>query len=391
MKYLKFGFESILKRVGFNILIIVEIALLLLVTNIMIANCNNKSFLYEPYREILSCKGYDETFDIAWKGDFVTLNEKVQQFKGDVSLYTFGIVSSSEIAEIGYTLNDNIFLKMNLPLKKGSWPSKVTDENGNYNIIVSPNSEHNVGDIIQNKYGTFKVAGILTDITYYPQYLNSYSDTLDLNAYYEKVDYRNCDDSMDTYAIIPESVFPNLLESNVLTFRYLICYNTPPTKEEDTYNKNIIEELGGSGYTFEEERLSIEKSINKLYRDITPIVLCVSAIVLFGLIGLLAINIKSQIHDYAIYFICGCRWKDCIKISFMNVLIIIFVSMILFGILMNILNIFGLSATIGLSFAINNVYITLFILIAIIIISLIAPLFIIKNTSPVETIKENET
>lgn len=388
MKYLKFGFESILKRIGFNILIIVEIALLLLVTNIMIANCNNKSFLYEPYKEILSHDGTDETFSAALSGEFRTLYEKIGQLKGDIKLYTFGMTSTPEIADNGYTLNDDIFLKMNLPLKKGSWPSEVTDENGNYNILVSSNSEYDVGDIIQSEYGTFKVAGILTDITYLPKLTNAYADALDLTAYYEKMDYRT--DGNETAAIIPQSAFPNLLECNVVTFRYLMYYNTPPTEEEKTYNDEIIEELGGSGYRFEEERLSIEKSIDKLYRDVTPIVLCISAMVLFGFIGLLAINTKSQIHDYAIYFLCGCRWKDCIKIALVNILIIVFISVILFGILIGIFDMLGISAMLGLLFAINNLYITLMIITGIIIISLIAPFFIVKNTSPVETIKENK-
>ena len=58
MKYLKYGFFSIVKKPLFNVLIMLELAAILVVGNLTIATANSRSVFYDPYADIMSKEGY---------------------------------------------------------------------------------------------------------------------------------------------------------------------------------------------------------------------------------------------------------------------------------------------------------------------------------------------
>ena len=100
-------------------------------------------------------------------------------------------------------------------------------------------------------------------------------------------------------------------------------------------------------------------------------------------------NTKSQMRNYGIYFLCGCRWKGCLKISLAYSAILLTGGMIIGAAAFLIFQNTEYASLFEQNLAMNNIYITLAIFVAMLIISLVIPFFMVRGTSPVETIKEN--
>ena len=57
MRYFKLAYDIFINKFLFNLLVILEIAAMLILTNTVIATYNSKKMLYEPYKEMLSHNG----------------------------------------------------------------------------------------------------------------------------------------------------------------------------------------------------------------------------------------------------------------------------------------------------------------------------------------------
>ncbi len=174
----------------------------------------------------------------------------------------------------------------------------------------------------------------------------------------------------------------------------MIAYNDDISDEAKKYNDSIIEkynEMSDFNFCLPGEELvkNTNEYINETYIKMLPIIICVVIVVIIGLIGSIAINTRNQIYNYSVYFLCGCRWKDCIKISLANISIYMIVSVIISVIALYIMNLFNFNYLIGQVYELNNLLISVGILLFMILFSMILPMFIINGTSPVETIRKN--
>lgn len=155
-------------------------------------------------------------------------------------------------------------------------------------------------------------------------------------------------------------------------------------------NDQIISSAGkGTISKMSEFKAGSDAYLYEQYIKMLPILLCVFIIVVTELICSVAMNTNSQMRNYGIYFLCGCRWKDCLRVSLSYTLIIL-----LGGFLIGTASFFMLqnteyAAIFDQHIASNNIYITLTIAALILILSLIIPFLKIHKTSPVETIKES--
>ena len=57
MKYLALTLNIMRKRWLFHVILVIELAALLILTNVMTATVNSKTMLLEPYRELMNEKG----------------------------------------------------------------------------------------------------------------------------------------------------------------------------------------------------------------------------------------------------------------------------------------------------------------------------------------------
>ena len=98
-------------------------------------------------------------------------------------------------------------------------------------------------------------------------------------------------------------------------------------------------------------------------------------------------NTKRQLHNYGIFFLCGCNWSGCLKFSFAYSLLILAGGFLSGSAAFLIFRKSEYADLFERYFAENN-FITIIIAAVMLLLSLVIPFFMVRRTSPVKTIKE---
>lgn len=422
MKYLKYGFYSIVSKPFFNILIMIELAAILVVGNLTIAAANSRAVLYEPYADYIKKEGYVFTPSIASRDKGIDVNSIYQSLEGDVSVhYTYvhdikddenNILQTDPIYCTTtdrniYCFEKDVFSKFNLPLQGGRWASCERDENGRIETVAVIGDETyiKVGDIIKGKIltgndedgnsiykdiGEVIIVGIIEKNNYYPDNYFRYSGVEPNNItkiydiqktfVHDSVRFLVCAD-------VDETLSKPISIDSCTAF---ITYESEPDKATIAANEEKLAPINGKiTIKMSELREATNEYLQEQYVKLLPILLCVFIIVIAELVCSVAMNTKTQMKNYGIYFLCGCRWKDCLKISVAYSAIILFGGAVIGSAAFVIFQLSDYSTLFEQNMAVNNIYITAAIIAVMLVVSLIVPFFMVRRTSPVETIHSN--
>ena len=235
--------------------------------------------------------------------------------------------------------------------------------------------------------------GILTNNTYIPpvDFQNTVKDKMSIFDFYDSFDSNI---SMRApFALIDQQLFGE----NQLIFAgstIFVSYGKGLSKEEIQTNNEYLQKFGYIRDQYGEENFQTiadqsEKYLNDIYIHMLPIVLSAAVVVLAGLIGSIAISTVRQKKHFGIFFLCGCRWKDCTKIilAYLTILFAMAAALTILGII--VMKILNMDYLIGSVYSFNNLLVSIFEIVVMYLLAIILPHSIIKNSSPVETIKEN--
>ena len=427
MRYFKLAYDIFINKFLFNLLVILEIAAMLILTNTVIATYNSKKMLYEPYKEMLSHNGvvfinagfeegyYDdkkEIQEIYDKYNYLSYPAIIEMFKehlrGNTEIvYTIsrglrsdegGLISmlegyDTDVVNALY-IDHSIFEKLRMPLASGRWASSEKNENGEIEIVISGGTNAVLDKVYDTPLGKMKVVGILTDNTYVPpsEFPESINDKLSIFNYYKPFD---CNVSTrPPFALVDMNLFSNTAEYTRFSSTWFISYENGLSEEDIAYNTNYLKQFGQVRDVYGEENFSTlseqsEKYLNDIYTRMLPIVIAAAVVILAGLIGSVAISTIKQIKNFGIFFLCGCRWKDCTRIIIAYLTILFSVAAVLTVLCIAVMKIINMDYLIGSVYEMNNLAISIAEIAVMYLLAIILPHNIIKTTSPVETIKEN--
>ena len=423
MKYLRYGLFSIVNNPLFNIMIMLELAAILVVGNLTIATANSRSVYYDPYDSVLSEDGivYNPQFLHNPYDGKETLSELYNSLEGDVSVkvgYYNSIVTrdsrlvdalfeSGETQRNCYSFDDEIYSRFNLPLCEGRWASCERNEKGQIEAVICRNGEENIniGDVFSfliphvdesgdgapevtfDDIGEIVIVGIIADKMYCPQISLGGTENKEsvLNLY--NVEETNGHFTMYIACGAEEKLCDN---KSIGASTAFITYNTAPTDEQRETNEKKLLYLGRSKIiNMSDFKRNSDNFLYEQYIKMLPVLLCVFLIVLVELICSVAMNTKEQLRNYGIYFLCGCRWRDVLRISLSYSLIILAGGLMLGGAAMAVFQTTEYAKMFEQNLALNNVWMTLALIGFMLLVSLIIPFVQVSRTSPVSTIKEN--
>ena len=210
MKYLALTLNIMRKRWLFHVILVMELAALLILTNVMTATVNSKTMLLEPYRALMNEKGAVVQVENLMIMEECT-NEEIRPFlktypdlKGIISFLEKRLAGQVKIhytehinffQPVGphsvmfhdkgetpyyYLLDRDILDKMQLPLSCGHWPCGERNAAGEAEIVISGGTDAHLNDVYDTPAGKIRVVGILTDNTYRP--IGSNIDRSDMTA-----------------------------------------------------------------------------------------------------------------------------------------------------------------------------------------------------------------
>lgn len=427
MKYLQLALGLMRRRLLFTLILIIEVAALMILTNTMYSTAISKQMVYEPYKDILSENGVvvDATsLDImecsneeiapfleVWpdKKSVIAFLEK--RLAGDVKIHCSDSLSfwkqtgprSVMYRDKGnslnyYLLEPEILSRMNFPLSCGRYPSETINADGEIEIIVSGGTDATLNSVYDTPAGKMRVVGILTDNTYKP--VGSDLDRTGMELGVDRDSLFNFVLPFDSqtnlggaFGIAAKGVFPegkdgyNILANSI----WFVSYGDDISEEDFAANTEYLNTVGivQYGQTLATLAEETERQINDIYYRMMPIIITAVIMVLSGLIGSAAISTLRQTRTFSIFFLCGCRKRDSLYIIGAETGITIIIASLLSAGGMIAMSLMGFEYLIGLSFGIGNIILSVLMAVILFALSMIIPFGMIRSYSPVSVLREN--
>lgn len=392
-KYFKFGSLALYQRMVSTILAVLEVTILIVLANVILAQWNNRYMFYEPYKRIIDQDGFivDWYKDIAvLNGDTRDMEDVMAEVKGDVSFVYARRVSvrTEDIERIDiFFLDDEVYDKYSLPLAKGTYGSSGVKNSG----VIGPNKYgFTEGSKLtftkSGKEYTIDISGVLSNPTYKPNYGEYYTKNEDnVKAFYNAYSMSN---DPDPFVILPQGSNQELIEELEAEIcpRMFMIFNGKMDRHTAWTNANVFDYSVDMIYMYN----STDDYLYEQLKKTVPLVIFGMLIIIIGLLGTVAINTMSQIRNYGVYFLCGAKWKDSIRISVASNGIIFAISVCL-SIITYFVGIFlGAREKYGLNFRWDNIALTVLLVILLLIVSAIIPIFVLRRISPVEIIRKED-
>lgn len=397
--YFKYGFIAITKQMVTTVIVVLQLSLFFISLNIVIGNYNSRDMLCIPFSDILSKEGYyisidryimteleDGNVSMESRNIEETLNDLTTQLKGNLKNYRIytGIVHPSEDSDVGLHLvfiDDEIYNKMTLPLLEGTWVNSADDKM--CGVITHSRNQLNVNDSVEYNGETFTVSGVLTDITYVPDFdhftAGSGIKNFYVNHSYETAQY--------DYMLLPLSAIGS--GHGTPSHYSILVFDDTLSEADRQYNENVLS-TAEVGHKVELSEIKMQSDIflNEDLSKSAPLIVCAWIIAISGLITSCAIQIQKNLRDYAVFYLCGSKWSECLLINLISSLIVTFASAIISASFLFILSLLGFGNEAGIVIFSNNIYISLLICLISVGLSLIIPAFILKNNSAKKILNE---
>ena len=396
---------------GFGIFKVLETvqlsAVLVLIVSICFAAMSRYD-LYSPFADLFRGDGYA----INYQGPYMYAKDFRESVKGarvlDVCWLNFTPEDSDPYSngEMYATLayDDELIDRFAPRLSEGVWLNGTEHSYQKDKMIpavVPPDSPYSIGDRIispdnmtewdENYEPTriedlcFIVVGKLEDnasVFSYPYHYDKFTDHRDLYGVYnsEFVD-------SDVFLIRERDICDIYgFDAPITGIQLVDCSGM--SDEEYRETGGILKRTAGSAVvSFEELNSGSMDYIFSEMQTVFPIALCIFILTVISSISISAIYTKRHLRTYAIFYICGARWRSCALRSLRSGLITCGASVLLTAAVLVIGKLTFMKDTV-IGFGLIPLAVCAGVLIVYLALSMIMPLLIIGKTEPREILKE---
>ncbi|MCI6498034.1 MAG: hypothetical protein MSA21_03905 [Lachnospiraceae bacterium] len=403
VKIIKLGVGGISKKLWLNIFLLIEVIVIIVASNIMISNMNSKKVLYKPFEYMMNNDGFiytndDFIEDVSGSDVLKTLKKVEKKLKGEYTIHR--VYERNDRMKV--TANKSLFVNvsgfetefyenMNIPLSEGSW--NLTSEDGEIvECVICPNNLGiGVGSILKEneldgENVTYKVVGVLANPTYRP--VPDYSAN-SCDKFFESYDVKDTlIDDPDLFIYVNGKKISQFSGTYVGSGEF-VTYNKPVGPDIIKYNNTV---LGRKGfyYSIKEFKSNSQKYITKMQKKVFPIMCGVMIVVMVGIVSASMIQTMSQMRQYGVFYLCGASRMKCILMTIIgNILTYVISVVVSFCIVVTVYNT-ELRTKIGMVMEINNIWITLFIMVMLVVMSIVVPFVMLKVKSIKEILIKHE-
>ncbi len=409
---IKSAFRQLKKNKFMNTLIVIQLTAVMTILCILVSMVESRMVYYKPFAEEFNSQGYLCEFD---EGEIIGEKQLLKKLKGTKCEFTYegeyyvninsdDVTMENENTYVPYTdiLSDKWINAYTPRMQSGSWLNNLPDD-GYIHVVVTQDNNLGLktGDIITlHSYDNdsekdieekAEVIGVMEN----KQYLVGFSS-------FSQTDIANRENFFDMYytynseveqhwgLCVPKAEIEQSRLYNgefvVDGMGFILCngMNEKEMKEVKNFltgNDSLyvfsLEELKENSYAYIYEQLYI----------LFPIALCIFLLTLITTISVISISVNKQLNTYAIFYVCGAKWRDCAFISFLYSLIVCVISGLLS--LLAIWVIIQNSLTV-INIGFYEVAAMLAAAVIYLILSAVMPLVIIGKTQPKEILNKEE-
>ena len=403
--------KSAAKATGkLGIMKIFEVAQLAVVLSIMVMIVSaivSRYELYLPFEPYLEHKGfliYPST-DIE-QSEFEASIDNSDYFAS--TWFWFGVGKTTDMYE-GIAYNTEYIDAYKPPMESGKWFSE-TDEtyekDGYVPIVISYcDGKYKVGDVIEQMYTdaignptdtvrtSYKVIGVTAEranIANYPYYSHGNvpskkSAANDYRDIYSVFDYKFAGKPLIMFRRSDVEASFSSFVKNITGCVFVFCDDL--SDEEYEQRANDYSAKFNKVNKFSDVK---ENSLDYIYEQmytLFPIALCIFILTVISTVSISAIYTKRQLRNYAIFYICGARWRTCALRSLKNSAITCGIAAAISALVLIVGKLTFLKETV-ISFGIWHLAVCAGVIVLYLALSMIMPLAIIGSNEPKEVLKE---
>lgn len=374
-KMFSLSFRSVSRHIGMSLLIILQITILCIGVNVLIASRNQQKTLIQPYSDLLDKEGYYLPFQetTMFGKDEIDV---VGSLNGEWETTTFSKYCFADNTIMVYP--DDFWDSYAPSIKRGKKlkSSKTSDSpwciaSANYNgkSVEVPGFDE-----------TIKIKGVLADKCYIPN-MSRWSRNGGIKENLYKT--FNLSQSDTVYFLMPQSQWDKFSKGKASLNKQRLCIavlKSELTEEQIAANEKIFQNAGYPQIELSVLKERAYKELEKNNRRFLPLLIAQVIITIFGIICATAIQAMRDVTITSIYKLCGMNRKQGIYLAIGNSAILLGISTGWIIITYFISLLAGAHAKYGLRFGANNICITLLIMIILLLSSVITNRLVSKKS-----------
>lgn len=381
MKLVRLSFRSIMGNKKNYGMIVIQLGIILILVNILIASINNRFRYYRPYQTVLQKRGctvmltpgtdsFSEELFVDWEGqNFKPLLEKLS---GKADIQTMCFVENDtedpdkQMLMIG--VPDDLYNQLEIPLQWGDYSEMVATEDA-FQILKKLGMQWDSMSV--------NITGILTELTYQPSWATYSNKGEGVVDFYESYQSGSPTSGQFPFVIIRESrlrqMFP---QDQIFNMANIFITYRQCSEKQWTRDKRTLQTYG----KVKDYALIDRQSREWLKTDIEqyfPIIVCTLVVVIMGFVLSVCIDTKVNIREMCIYTALGASKSSLCVIRFMETGLLLGMAAVLAALSYPAFFMLGFNEKWGLCFRWNNVYFSILLFAGLFIVVSIFPILLI--------------
>lgn len=372
MNSIKMFLLNFKKNIFTMVLVIIEMAALFLSVNYLSCVLKEREMLIAPFRVAMNENSAfvtdNDCMDNMMLHDMTMMESRELLLSGITDEYKiYDIMSLNADGYNIYSLSDELYDHLALPLQFGNY------KGGAVGTFGTGTGEHTI-DLSDGALLKIKISGILTAATLIPE-MNVTGSAMTVNDFYRNsVNERNViitnrtSISGSEHLFAPRTCFfiefKENAEANISRLKnQTLVY--PGTLIEENSNAVLQEDLAG----------------------FIPIAGIIAAVVLLGIILISVITFKDNERKNAVLMLCGYSKMRVIAVHCVGILLLTLLSVAAAALTFGVLNMLGIEAVVGMTLSLQNLWISLAVMIALFAAAAAAPIILTVGRSPAENFR----
>lgn len=353
MKYLKLGFQMAAHNPWLNMLLVAQLAVSMIMVNFIfliidqytvyprmageLAQKKGIYYMVAPMLPMMPGEGYDKAVahyekvvtDLPgeraiWKIRNVGVTQKLVV----PAAREYGIKGSNGrrvlVANDMRIFPDELLQSLNIPLAEGSWdalqpregviPVVVPQHLGNtyqvgqtYEVMITTDMEKKTKTPVQVEVvGKLPPSGEILQLGY-----GQGDGKFDMRNMYEPLDELTALPSFITTDSAAKAVEPYVFGTSG---NWMVVFDQNISQEQFDANLTTLRQNGFAA-PFSRIWADTWDTIWLLMSPKIPAIVCALLVAVIGLISFTALNTQRSLYTYAVYSLCGARWRDCLRVS----------------------------------------------------------------------------
>ena len=340
---LKTAIKTLRRNIIMNILSILQMTAALLIASVMVSAICIRYQTYTPFQDYFEGHGlFCKLTTPAHDSDLFNLSNRIESSEVLVSylsassaltahelILTVDDGSENGAMPIALSYDDEIIRRYQPSLQEGRWLSAGTEE---IEIVISENAYGwKVGDIIP-----FTIVGEDQMFVLEGRVVGILRDNAEIFGMFRP----RKDESDGIYRLVSDSYSFGIEGKPLMLFSYSTLERLEPSPLQSIYSSVLLSYPNGtSSETLKKDqqtlnRLGCAMSINlqtmnvnskqylyyEMYR-LLPIVAVLIVLVLVSSVSSSALSTRRRLRDYAIFYLNGLQWKQCMAVNLLQALL----------------------------------------------------------------------